>query len=124
MKVSVLQKHIDTGRPMDPCFCVIAEAISDAIGETVTVDTNEVTRFDHPLHKCDILTLPLPEKVSRYIGRFDSGLPVEPMEFEVPGLEQWRDDKPEPSRVPLTSMGEVLGMDHESRWPSVITYQQ
>lgn len=75
MKITVTHYHISRGRRDDPQFDPVALAISEATGFKPHVGASAVI--------IDGSSYNLPRSVRRFIEKFDDGLGVEPIEFEL-----------------------------------------
>lgn len=75
MQIHVTKHLIKIGRPEDPKYCPVAMAISQALNLPVSVDGDSI--------QVGVVRVPLPRKAKRFIGKFDSGKEVEPIEFNV-----------------------------------------
>lgn len=80
MKVSVTQDHIDRGLRHSAGFCPIALAMNEQHGPGHLVATCEslFTNEDGV-----VAWLKMPSEADDFIGKFDTGEPVQPFEFEV-----------------------------------------
>ena len=76
MKIQVTQENIDRGIRRNCGFCPIANALFDATGEWWMVDGNHA----HLRRRM----IELPTIATDFIDDFDSGAPVEPVEFDLP----------------------------------------
>lgn len=81
MKITVTQDDIAAG-VRDSCFkCPIARAVNRAFGiDNAVVGPREVS---HYRGNRKLWQFPLPPEARQFITRFDHGLPVAPMEFEL-----------------------------------------
>jgi hypothetical protein len=84
MKITVTRKMIDRGIRSDSFRCALTLAFN-AAGFDVMVTSDHVDFYDARGEVC--ATLPLPPVAQSFQKRFDAGKPVEPFEFEMPGLE-------------------------------------
>ena len=88
MKITLTQKHIDEGVLQNPAFCPAALAIKEATGEELVEVATAIrwgedwTGDESWKWKYRVST---PSIVREFIHRFDSGLPVEPITFELEG---------------------------------------
>lgn len=76
MKGRVTLKHIKNGYPEDNQYCPIALSLQDKFGEDtdIKVSSTEVYIVDQ-WYKI--------RRGTRFIKRFDAGLPVKPMTYEL-----------------------------------------
>lgn len=74
MVIKLLQKHIDIGVPGDPDSCPIFHAMYDAGFRGHSVGSAFVT-----LH--DGIEVEIPSKATKFIGEFDCGDLVGPIDF-------------------------------------------
>ena len=83
MKIPLTQKHIDDGVKGSCGWCPAALAINDATGgNKVSVDPKRTcwgTKPNGHWKHC----IDTPPAVREFLDRYDSGLPVEPFEFEL-----------------------------------------
>lgn len=90
MKIKVEQRHIDNGIPRSAYNCPVALTIR----EDLSADKVQVTAvFVTARNRNDIEFgwYDLPKDMVSFITNFDSGVQVNPAEFEVKGLQiiQW-----------------------------------
>jgi hypothetical protein len=79
--VEVTAKDILFGRPCSPCGCPVALALRRCLQMVAKVD-DCITLYDDQ-DPAPTITLPLPDEVDRFIGKFDNHQAVEPFSFEV-----------------------------------------
>ena len=87
MKVMVAQDDIDNGTACDCYLCPVARALQ-RLGLDAEVDDTDVLMIDKHLWTIEF---PLPDPAREFIAKYDTGLPVEPFEFEMefpPELEE------------------------------------
>lgn len=81
MKIKVTEKDIKYGEERCPGTCPIARAINRELpGQDVMVFKSicEINHYEYEL----------PPRAYDFIEQFDAGLPVEPFEFDISGLEK------------------------------------
>lgn len=85
MKISVTEKHIREGIPLDVNCCPIALAVRERFGlgddDRVEVDS-EIRILDDLLFPSTIHEADLPDQAGQFIERFDNQLAVEPFDFD------------------------------------------
>lgn len=74
MRISVTREDIERGVPGHACLCALARAIERQYGPATVAATHFKARG---------FRFRLPLYMQRFVLDFDSGLPVEPVEFEV-----------------------------------------
>lgn len=84
MKIEVTQKHIDYGKRWSTKSCPVALAIAEATGSRVRI--SPYRNIVHAMRQ----VLNIPEEATRFMDKFDVGLPVEPMTFELRVYENGR----------------------------------
>ena len=84
MKVKVTEEHIDEGVKGCPRNCPVALAFWDAGAVDVRIGAG---RADWRMSNDDLraVSAKLPERVQEFVGQFDHGEEVEPLEFEIEG---------------------------------------
>jgi len=76
MKVSVTQDDIDNGQPFEPGCCPVAIAVKRLCPNAREVWVGGVIDVDRQRFK-------FPEEVRIFISHFDTGIKVQPIEFEA-----------------------------------------
>lgn len=85
MTIVLSQKHIDEGVAMDCGACPAALAVAEATGEKTTVGGHTICwglNMGHNSHYWKHFAK-TPKHVVKFMNRFDAGLPVEPITFEL-----------------------------------------
>jgi hypothetical protein len=87
MKISVTQKHIDSGRQQNCFLCPIAKAITEAVAGKlhIIVQPNRV-EFKGMEWGGGWRTIELPNSAKEFIKKFDAGKVVEPFDFVLVGM--------------------------------------
>lgn len=80
MKVTVTQKHIDDGEVCNCTSCPIALALRDEGVQAPIVDARTTSFFRNNGSWCKYY---LPPEARSFIHKFDNGIKVEPIEFEL-----------------------------------------
>lgn len=78
LHISVTQEDIDSGRLRRPSPCPIALAIGRATAKPAVVGYANIG-----INGPHYIFATTPSDISRWIGRLDAGLPVEPCEFDI-----------------------------------------
>ena len=80
MRIKVTQDHIRRGLKSNRYSCPIALALNEAGVVGASVDNYAVVTSDGSFHA-------LPTVAAKFIFAFDAGKQVEPLEFDIEGLE-------------------------------------
>jgi hypothetical protein len=79
MRITVTKKHIKRGRPSESDFCPIALALKSVGVKNPNVDADTIDG----LRRGTNFTKSTPDKLARFIARFDDGNPVKPFSFDI-----------------------------------------
>jgi hypothetical protein len=79
MRIEVTAEDIAEGVPQYGSTCAVGRALRRATGVGWYVDGEDAFRL---LDESEFI--PLPPEAIGFVGRFDAGLPVEPLAFEFP----------------------------------------
>ncbi len=90
MTISVTQEDIDTAVPRHPCNCAISTAMRRATGRYWLVRPSHHDPMGYVIDRSVIARerYTLPAEANRFARAFDEGLPVEPMTFDFPALDE------------------------------------
>jgi len=80
MKITVTQEHINKGKRQSRCFCPIALAIKDVLGQNCDPRVGDMCIFIGKDPKQYYVT---PWQAKAFISIFDSGGIPNPIEFEL-----------------------------------------
>lgn len=80
MIIEVTQSDIDGGTPRDSGKCPITLAAQRVFPNKVTTGVVFIFERTGP---CGYVTYRLPKEATDFVGKFDKGLPVEPLTFEI-----------------------------------------